>query len=460
MANAGGGSGSLELGRGETLVGVATGTADGGVAIVRLSGVEAFAIAEARIGGRMTPRRLVLRSFALNEGAKEECMVVFMEGPRSFTGEDVVEFHVHGGEQNVRAVVETLLSGGAAVAGPGDFSRRAFANGRRSLDQLEGIAALIGARSRAALGQARRLVAGELGREVESVCARLSLLRIEVEAHLDFPEDVGKADWSRWIVVAAEERDRLAGWLRRFELGRRAREGGRAVLAGPPNAGKSALFNCLLGRERALVSPQAGTTRDYVEAEIDLGGRRLVLVDTAGLRAASNAVELAGVAFSEEQISGADLVLWVEAVGDSPAMVVAARERLRSETEARGGSWLDVENKRDLGGARRPWLGVSCEDGSGIAELWSDLGAWFGVSEDSWVGLARHRRRAEEGGQALERTLELLEASRAGDERLEIVALELQIAERRLGEIGGRSGFGPVGQDVLDAIFSSFCIGK
>jgi tRNA modification GTPase len=439
-----------------TLVGVATGTPDGGVAIVRLSGPRALEIAGALIDGPLpSPRRVALRRLAVGEQA----LVVVMPGPRSFTGEDTVELQTHAGARNVGQIVERLLEAGAEPAGPGDFSRRAFAHGRLSLDQAEGIAAVIGAQTHAALEQARRLVAGELGREVEAVRERVTSLRVEIEANLDFPEDVDARDEARFASTVAALEAEVERWLAGFERGRKARERARVVIAGPPNAGKSALFNALLGRRRALVSAVAGTTRDYVEAELSLAGRELWLIDTAGLRTSEDHVEVAGVELGREQIAGADLIVWIEGA-DQPvhpevegelAVIVAAAGEARV---------VHVENKLDLGRQRPSWLGVSAETGVGLEELRGRIGEALResstVAGEPWIGLARHRDRASEALAAL------AGAGRAlgGGAGLELVAFELGLAGRALGEITGHTELGPVGDEVLAAIFSRFCIGK
>ncbi|HFE47527.1 MAG TPA: tRNA uridine-5-carboxymethylaminomethyl(34) synthesis GTPase MnmE [Nannocystis exedens] len=444
-----------------TIVGVATGSADGGVAIIRLSGPDALAIARHRVGSLPPPRRLARRSLALDDptlrcdrsGPCEHALVVQMPGPRSFTGEDVVEFHVHGGERNVASIVACFIASGAKAAGPGDFSRRAFANGRLSLDQAEGIAALIAAQTQSAVDQARRLVAGELGANVELLRVRVGDLRAEVEANLDFAEDVEDADELRWAGEVGEFVATLGDWLRRFEYGRRARERVRIVLAGPPNAGKSSLFNALLGRERSIVNAAPGTTRDYVEAELQLGPYSALLVDTAGLREGiEGTIESAGIALSREQIGGGDLVLWVEAA-DSFSTATA----ISSLPEKLGDRLLWIESKRDLGQRRPDWIGVSTANNTGLDALRRRLQAWIGGDEvQPWIGLARHRDCAEEAMCALVEASELLRDRRG----TELVAFQLAVAERRLAEVTGRSALGAVGEQVLERIFSRFCIGK
>jgi len=429
-----------------TIVGVATGTPDGGVAIVRLSGPRAEEIGRALYGEPPAARVLARRRLRLSgdvDGVEEDALVVRMPGPGSFTGEDVVELHVHGGQRNVRSVVERLLMLGAVAADAGAFSRRAFEHGRLTLDQAEGIAALIAAQTDAALEQARRLVAGELGREVDGLVEQVHALRSEVEANLDFPDDVADEDLVRWRGEISGIARVLESWVGRFEASRRSRERARVVLAGPPNAGKSALFNALLGRARAIVSPLPGTTRDYVEAELRLGVAEVMLVDTAGLREARDVLEDAGIARSREQIGGADLVVWVEA----------------ADTEVLGppaGEVVCVENKRDLGMRRPGWVGAVANV-QGVEEVKAALDQWSEARGHApWIGLARHRDRAADALAALAEAEGLLAAGGL----LEVVAFQLGIVEQRLAEVSGRGMLGPIGEDVLRSIFARFCIGK
>jgi tRNA modification GTPase len=431
-----------------TLVGVATGTPDGGVAIVRLSGPGAFAIASALAGSLGAPRSLVRRTLRLGADASEDALVVAMRGPASFTGEDVVELHVHAGRRNVDAVVGACLGLGAVAAEAGAFTRRAFEAGRLTLDEAEGIAAIVGAQTDAALAQARRLAAGELGRDVDAVADALVELRAEVEANLDFPEDVEPAARASWRAEIDALRERVASWLARFEAGRRARERGRVVLAGPPNAGKSSLFNALLGVPRAIVAPVPGTTRDYVEAELELGAHACTLVDTAGLREGGDAIERSGIERSRDQLEGADVVVWVESADAPDAGAPALGPRV-----------VRVEAKRDLGCARASWLGVvvaGARSGEGVDAVRGAIGAHVGLdTTDAWIGLARHRDRAAEALAELE-----LAAERLAEDAIELLAFHLGAAAQRLAEIRGRSLLGPIGEDVLARVFARFCIGK
>jgi tRNA modification GTPase len=425
-----------------TIVGVATGTADGGVAIVRLSGTRAIAIAEALGGELGTPRRLVRRSLSVG-ASHEDALVVVMPAPASFTGEDVVELHVHAGARNVEQIVTACVDAGAVPAGAGAFSRRAFELGRLTLEQAEGIAALIGAQTDAALDQARRLVAGELGREVDAVVDRVVELRAEIEARLDFPEDVDGPDLERWGVEISQVRGVIGDWLARYDAGARARTRPRVVLAGPPNAGKSSLFNALVGYARSIVTPQPGTTRDWVEAEIELGAFACVVVDTAGLREVVDAIERAGVERSHEQIEGADLVLWIEAADAEDAAV----------PELAGCAVERIETKRDLATRRSTWRGVSTRDAASVDALREWLRGAIVGTESGWIGLLRHRESAAAAAHELEIAAGKFDA-------LELVAFHLGVAADRLAEIRGRSALGPIGEDVMARIFARFCIGK
>jgi tRNA modification GTPase len=426
-----------------TIVGVATGTPDGGVAIVRVSGPRAQEVARILGVSVAAPRRLVRCGLKLASGI-EEALAVSMPGPASYTGEDVVEFHVHAGARNVEGVLVACVTVGCEPAQAGAFTRRAFEHGRLSLEQAEGIAALIGAQTDAALEQARRLIAGELGREVDGVLDRLLDLRAELEAHLDFPDDVDAGDVARWRRELADVERTLRGWLSRYDAGARARVRPRVVLAGPPNAGKSSLFNALLGYDRAIVTATPGTTRDYVEAELDLGGTSCVLVDTAGLREVGDAIERAGIERSHEQIAGADVVLWIEASDAEPI-----------EPPTLGAIAIEcVETKRDLGTRRPSWRGVSCADEGSV----SALRAWLQASRlrdasTGWIGLARHR-------ESCERALEELEVAARNLDTLELAAFHVEAARNRLAEIRGRNGLGPVGEAVMRRVFERFCIGK
>ena len=382
-----------------------------------------------------------------------------MPGPGSFTGEDVVELHVHAGSRNTEQVVAWLMAAGAQPAQAGDFTRRAFEHGRLTLDQAEGIAAVIGARTQAELEHGRRLMGGELTREVDEVRAGLSRLRALVEATLGFPDDLEEGEVAQWAATSATLRAEVESWLARFELGVRARSRLRVTLAGPPNAGKSSLFNALVGHARARVADTPGTTRDYVEVECEWEGRALTLVDTAGIREAPGAVEAAGVELSVGQVRDAELVLWVEEAGSDPV----ARP---SAVQARADAVLAVRTKVDLCAAEVPedgafedaGFGVSVVTGVGVDGLRTAIvSRLWGRADRGWIGLQRHRQRCEEAVASLRDAQAELER---GVGALELAALPLQEAQARLDAVVGRAVTGPVGDQVLSDIFGTFCIGK
>ena len=428
--------------------------------MIRLSGPGALGILD-KLAGRVPPPRRMVRvglRLGTETGEVEDALVVSMPGPQSFTGEDVVELHVHAGELNVRAVSEACLVAGARAAEAGEFTRRAFQNGVLSLDRAEGIAALIGAQTRAGLLQARRLVAGELGDQVRELIGRVHRLRAEIEANLDFPEDVGAPDLARWRSVAAAIDVDLRTWLDGFERSRRARERSRVVLVGSPNAGKSSLFNALLGSERALVASVPGTTRDYVDAELSLGRQSVVLVDTAGLREATDdQVEAAGIERAKAQMQGADLVLHLVVASSEKDLPVEDREIERASTDAGVERWLLRTQADRVAETAGPGERICAHDPAQVQGLRDRLLQWCGGDRPApWIGLARHRDRVREAIELVAEGVSALDEER----ELELVAFPLRAAEARLGEIDGRSTLGPVGADVMDTIFSSFCIGK
>lgn len=454
-----------------TLVGIATGTPDGGVAIIRLSGPDARGIAGRVVRGAMpAPRQASVRTIAAvtsdgvaadvrERGRCEEALVLWMPGPRSFTGEDVVELHVHAGERNVQGVVAWLIAAGATPAGAGDFTRRAFEHGRLTLDQAEGIAAVIGAQTEAELEHGRRLMSGELTREVTRVRDAVAELRAMVEGAIGFPEDLADEEVVAWGVRCGVIRGEVSAWLDRFAQGMRARSRLRVVLAGPPNAGKSALFNALVGSARAIVAEVPGTTRDYVEVACEWEGKALTLVDTAGFRGARDAIEAAGVELSVAQVGVADLVLWVRAV-DGEEIPMPEEVVERGDAVA-----LRVMTKMDLCSAKvreatlaGAQVAVSARSGDGIDALRDAIvRRLWGETDGGWIGLRRHEARCQEAVASL---VEARDELAKGAGRLEIAALPLQEAQARLDAILGRTATGPIGAQVLAQIFSSFCIGK
>ncbi len=424
--------------------------------MVRLSGADALDVARAvcdhpRLRGEVESHRAflaVVRSPV--DGAElDEALVLPMNGPDTYTGEDVVEFSCHGGDVTARLVVDACLAAGARAAGPGEFTRRAFLNGRLSLDQAEAVADLIHAddalSARAALGRLR----GGLRRAIDDLEGPLLELLTSLEGGLEFheDEDVGPAADEVSRVLAAG-RDRIAALLADADAGRLVRDGVHVVFSGPPNAGKSSLFNALLGESRALVDAEPGTTRDIVSERLVIDGVTFVLHDTAGLRDDAGRVESAGVGKAREAAGTADIVLAV-----SPLDGEAAPEFV-----ADGVTVIPVGSRCDLVEGVGDGLCTSSVTGEGLDALKQAL--IDAVDADRLKNVARtgralgdrHRERLEE---ALDDLADLTDRQATGAPD-EVVATLLAAALSRLGETTGRV----YSERLLDHVFSAFCVGK
>jgi tRNA modification GTPase len=443
----------------DTIAAVATPAGTGAVALVRLSGPGSWGVAEAvfRGKGRLAARRVVYGDLVDEEGRIiDDVLVTAFRGPGSYTGEDTVEIACHGGMLVTRRVLELVLRNGARAAEAGEFTRRAFLNGKLDLTQAEAVMDVIGAQSDLALRAAHRQLEGRLGNVLVGLRDELVEVLAHVEAWIDFPEedidpDTG-AELREKTVRVAEGVERL---MATAEQGRLLREGVRTVIAGAPNAGKSSLLNRMLGFERALVSELAGTTRDSIEETINLGGIPVRLVDTAGLRSeTADPLEAAGMARTRRELGTADLLMEVVDASQPPA------------GELEGGESLPVRrllllNKADLGVDAgwdgRGGLRVSCRTGEGMDEVVKAVVALIagvpgeGGDVDAAVN-ARHLgclRRAASALRAAEGQL-------AAEAAPEFTALDLREALEAIGEVTGRTDV----EDLLGVIFARFCIGK
>lgn len=460
----------------DTIVAIATAPGAGAVGIVRLSGSQARRIAfqlfraSAPSFSDFSPRRLHHGSLVDRQGrVLDEILAAYMPGPASFTGEDVVELFCHGGPALLRAALEECLARGARLAQAGEFSLRAFLNGKLDLTQAEAIAETIAAPTRQALHLAQMKLSGALGQRIQAMRQRLEDLRAQLCLAVDFPdEDVECLPRADLVVCAREAGDEAARLLASVERAKAWREGVMAVLAGPVNAGKSSLMNALVGRRRALVSPTPGTTRDYLEEPLDLDGLVVRLVDTAGLRGNSpdvGEVEAQGQELAREFMARAEGVLYV--LDASRPVPDESLDELLTLDPAR---ILVVLNKADLG-EHDPVLAqalqgrgfavarISARTGQGVEDLAGALrglvlSAREGVEPDPGE-LAPNARQATLLTQArLE--LQALEQDTAAGLPYDILGVRLEAACRILSEITGH--IAP--QDVLDSIFSRFCIGK
>ncbi|MEJ1159714.1 tRNA uridine-5-carboxymethylaminomethyl(34) synthesis GTPase MnmE [Prosthecomicrobium sp. N25] len=441
-----GAAGYGEAVRAETIFAVSSGPVPSGVAVIRISGPHARFVAETMAGGLPPPRRASLRRIRARDGRLlDEGLVLWMPGPRSFTGEDMAELHVHGGRAVVAAVLEELGSlNGLRPAEAGDFSRRAFLNGRLDLTEIEGLADLIGAETEWQRRQAIRQADGALRRLYEGWRSEILALRGFAEAELDFadeadvPESVGAGLSEGAAVLASAIERHLADGHR----GERLRAGFEVVLMGPPNAGKSSLLNALARREAAIVSTTPGTTRDLIEIHLDIGGWPVTLVDAAGVRVGGDAIEQEGIRRALTRASTADLVLWLDAAdlppSDPPADVDAEKVlRLVSKVD------LSSDSKR----------GVSVETGAGLDDLLAAISerAAGQLLPGPEPALTRTRHRA-----ALDTAASALRRASSVGLLPEFRAEELRHAGDALGRVTGVIAV----DDVLDVIFSQFCIGK
>jgi tRNA modification GTPase len=439
-----------------TIAAIATPPGRGGVGIVRISGPKAATIAEALCGRVPAPRVVTRARLRDADGAPiDEGLVLFFRSPASFTGEDVLELHTHGSPQVLRQLVSRALALGARLAEPGEFTRRAFLNGKLDLAQAEAVADLIDAATEAAARAAARSLTGEFSARIAALREALIRLRMFVEATLDFPEeDVEFIEQARAREQLAETTAALEAVLAAARHGQRLHDGAVIVLAGAPNVGKSSLLNALAGEELAIVTPIAGTTRDTVRARLDVGGVPIEVIDTAGLRATDDPVEAIGIERTRQAIARADLaLLLVEATAPNPAAEATALAAELPERLPR----LVVANKRDLAPTRalpEGVLALSATTGAGLDELRAALAERLGASareEGAFIARARHVA-------ALERARTHLEAAREqlSHFALELFAEELRLAHDALGEIVGEF----TADDLLGEIFSRFCIGK
>jgi tRNA modification GTPase len=442
----------------DTIAAVATPAGAGAIAVIRVSGPLSVDVVSRATAGRaamLDERRVSLVAVRAEDGSViDEALVTVFRGPRSYTGEDSVELACHGGMLVTRRVFERLLACDARAAGPGEFTQRAFLNGRMDLTQAEAVMDLIGARTELALRAARAQLDGRLGKLSEAIREDLISEVAHLEAYIDFPdEDIDPEVGEKMLESLAGIERRIRALAETADQGRMLREGVRTVIFGKPNVGKSSLLNQLAGYDRAIVSETAGTTRDTIDESVNVGGVALVLTDTAGVREVDDAIEREGVERSWRAVEQADLVLEV---------VDASRPPGGGGRPAPSGQpRVLVLNKLDLGEdpgwSDSDGVRVSCLTGDGIGELVERILDVLRLNEADWGGEAvavnaRHRDCLRRAAKVLGRGRRLMSKGAAP----EFVAVELREA---LGQIGAIAGKVDV-EEILDGIFSSFCIGK
>lgn len=444
----------------DTIAAIATPPGRGGVGIVRLSGPAVPAIAEGLLGALPAARYAKYAHFADADGSSiDQGIALYFRGPASFTGEDVLELHGHGGPVVMDMLLGRVLQLGARLAEPGEFSRRAFLNGKLDLAQAEAVADLIDSQTRAAARSAMRSLDGQFSTRVHALVDGMIALRMYVEAAIDFPEEEIDflADASLVQRLDALVAD-TADLLRHARTGRLLRDGMTLVIAGLPNAGKSSLMNALTGEESAIVTHIPGTTRDVLREQIDIDGLPVTLIDTAGLRESDDEVEREGVRRARAQIARADHALWVfDGISDADGHGLATADLPASLSVTR------VRNKADISG--KP-VGVtegnsvieihlSAKTGEGVdllREHLKHLMAYQGTDEGDFSARRRHLDAIEQARDALQRGEHALRHAQAG----ELLAEELRIAQQSLSTITGEFS----ADDLLGEIFASFCIGK
>lgn len=442
----------------DTIAAISTAPGRGGIGIVRASGKSLSRLTTELIGREVPPRTATLSVFRDSAGQPiDEGIALFFAAPQSYTGEDVLELHGHGGPVVLRLLLQRCVELGARVAEPGEFTRRAYLNGKLDLAQAEGVIDLIDATTAQAARCAIRSLQGEFSARIHALDTAVVELRMLVEATLDFPEEeidsLDRADAARRLAEARAMLDEIRQAARQGSL---MREGLHVVLAGPPNVGKSSLLNRLAGEELAIVTDIPGTTRDTIRQAIDLGGIPAYIVDTAGLRESTDAVEKIGIARTWKAIEEADaLVIMSEpTVGSDPAV-----EGVIARAPA-GIPRIRVINKIDLIGGD---AGIETRNGGTVVRLSARTGAgvddlrqvllgaagWEGHAETAFLARARHL-------QALGAAAEHLARAAGRTATLELFAEELRLAHERISSITGEF----TADDLLGEIFSRFCIGK
>ncbi len=453
-----------------TIAALATAPSPAGVAVIRISGPDSLAIAQQVFNSKSSlsePPRMMLFGSIINPLSKERIdsgMAVYMPAPKSFTGEDVVELHTHGSPAVIKEILRTLYFCGATPAQPGEFSKRAFLNGKIDLAQAEAIAGLINSSSERSAKRAQEQLSGRLSSALDKIGEPLRDLLAEIEASIDFPEeDIAPDKVEQMLESLKKAVKEISLLISSYQYGHRIRDGLRILLCGRPNVGKSSLMNRLLEKERAIVTPISGTTRDLIEEELSIEGYKVVLCDSAGVRTSDDLVETRGIELTKERITWADLVLCIVNATDTED---DWREILQELNIKDRSVWLIV-NKIDLHSVEaqslssipiQKLLPISALNGSGIALLKEALVNHIEslmISQDAGsvvITEERHRSLLVNSNEALLSAAKLLETAQP----LELASTDIREAINGLDEIIGRT----YTEDILGRIFSKFCIGK
>ncbi len=443
-----------------TIFALATPPGVRGIAVIKISGSESARVLKSIFRSAKdpikNPRVMVLGDVVDPESGDvmDRALSVYMPSPNSYTGEDVVEIQLHGGLYLAHAVLEVLGRMGLRPARPGEFTLRAFLNGKMDLTQAEAVLDLVNARSKAALEASAKVLKGEIKDRAENLRSMMVEALSEIEAQLDFPEDEIVYDKELVLSLLGRALSEIEGLLETYEAGRILREGATITISGAPNVGKSSLFNRLLGEEKAIVTELPGTTRDVVEGELVVGSIPVKVMDTAGIRDPSDPVEREGVKRAKEKLESSDLVLFIFDLSRAPAPEELDFVSLLSERPL-----IKVGNKLDLLEGEVPDyidVAVSAKTGEGIDSLKKAMeekvfGPGFSFDEVVLTS-SRQKMSLERALSPLKRALSMV----SEDGELDIAAEEIREAIRHLSELTG--DIAP--EDILESIFSRFCIGK
>jgi tRNA modification GTPase len=441
----------------DTIVAAATPPGKGGIGVVRLSGPATEAIARQMLGELPTPRHATLAQFrAPDDSVIDAGLALYFPAPDSFTGESVLELQGHGGPMVMSLLVDAVIASGARRAQPGEFSKRAFLNGKLDLVQAEAVADLIDSGTARGARAALRSLVGSFSKAVRDLQEQLTRLRLHVEAAIDFPEEeidfLDDDRLQRQITNCAEA---FAVLIKEVRIGSVLRDGFQAVIVGKPNAGKSSLLNALSGQDAAIVTEVAGTTRDILRESIDIDGLLVELVDTAGLRDDPDLIEAEGIRRARTALKNADAVLWLQDATD-------AVEKKHQEDVADNVPVIVLRNKTDITGEppglqqNDPLtLNISAKTSAGLDVLRDTIrqvAGYENAGDGAFTARRRHVDALTLASEHFERGREALASNRAG----ELLAEELKLAQEALGEITGTL----TSDDLLGRIFSEFCIGK
>lgn len=441
----------------DTIAAIATPIGVGGVGVVRISGEAAERVLKKvfRSKNEKYENRKMYFGVFCGKGFRDSCLAVLFRAPHSYTGEDVAEIHCHGGRTLVHAVLESVLAQGVRLADKGEFTKRAFLNGKLSLSESEGIIEMIHAESRAEINASYHLMTGELTRKVKEIQDGLTDLIASLEAALDYPEEEFDAVNTEREVRAADSR--LQTLLQTYASGKLIKDGVGVVLAGAPNAGKSSLLNALLSYDRAIVTEIAGTTRDAISESVEIDGMRFRLTDTAGIRESRDPIEKLGVQRSRQAIAEADLILYVL---DTDAQNDDSEEILQLLAEKKVIAVYNKNDRKDF--KKKPpkqlrteyEMQVSAKTGDGIGALKALMAEIVKRDLISQNGLILTNERHVNALERAERLLSGLLADPAATP--DIAVMELTSAWQILGEITGTTA----SEEIVDAVFSKFCLGK